>query len=293
MTNITVGGFHLMRTLYAKPIHFTIEHIEINVMNIVYERFQRSIPTHSHGNGSYEIHYIPTGKGTATIEEKNYSIIPGTLFMTGPNVLHSQYPDKSDPMGEYCIYLNIKLLEPLQKGSFMEAFVNTFFWFGHDTQDMHPLMQQLFHELEQQYTGYTFQAEALLKQCIIKMVRNYQHRQESKKYIAPPNIIDRNYIIAEECFLYESDTITLVGLANRLGLSTRQTERFLQNTYGRTFLQKKTEARMFLAAIRLSESDQSITEIAFDLGYSSAEHFSHAFKKYYKTTARQYRKEHK
>lgn len=281
-----------MRTLYTKPIHFTIENVDITAMNIVYERFQRSIPTHSHGTGCYEIHYIPTGKGTAVIDGKFHSIIPGTLFMTGPGIVHSQSPDKNDPMGEYCIYLNIKHSDAMSKDSFMETFKSTSFWFGHDTQDMHPLMQQLFHELEQQYTGYTFQAEALLKQCVIKMIRNYQHRRESKKYIAPPNTIDRNYIIAEECFLYESESITLVGLANRLGLSTRQTERFLQNTYSRTFLQKKTEARMSLAAIRLAESSDSITEIAFELGYSSAEHFSHAFKKYYKTTARQYRKEH-
>ncbi len=47
---------------------------------------------------------------------------------------------------------------------------------------------------------------------------------------------------------------------------------------------------MAMAALKLSGSSDSITKISEDLGYSAIEHFSHAFKKYYGITARQYRK---
>jgi AraC family 4-hydroxyphenylacetate 3-monooxygenase operon regulatory protein len=58
-----------------------------------------------------------------------------------------------------------------------------------------------------------------------------------------------------------------------------------------TFLQKKTEAKMSMAAVLLGDLNHSITKVSDDLGYSSLEHFSHAFKKYYGVTARQYRKQ--
>ena len=37
-------------------IHFTIADVRFHTLNFVYERFQRSIPSHSHGKGSYVIH---------------------------------------------------------------------------------------------------------------------------------------------------------------------------------------------------------------------------------------------
>ena len=56
------------------------------------------------------------------------------------------------------------------------------------------------------------------------------------------------------------------------------------------FQQKKTEARMSAAVILLSNKNKSITSIAEELGYSSAEHFSSAFHKYYEMSPREYRK---
>ena len=78
-------------------IHFTIADVRFHTLNFVYERFERSIPSHSHGNGSYEIHYIPRGRGRALINGVSYEITPGTLFVTGPHVEHAQSPFLEDP----------------------------------------------------------------------------------------------------------------------------------------------------------------------------------------------------
>lgn len=287
-----------MRTLYTDiNIKFQIENVTFSALNIVFERFHRSIPKHSHGAGSYEIHYIPYGKGTVTIDGVSHNVVPGTLYITGPHVEHAQKPDMTDPMSEYCIYVKLSpkniISADNSSADFISLFTDTPKWFGQDTQDIHSLMQQIFRELESEYMGYMTQVETLLTQCIVKIIRNYQHRRESKKHFAATNLVNSKYIIVEECFLYEYDNLTLQTLSSRLGLSTRQTERFLQNTYGKTFLQKKTEAKMSAASVLLTESEKSITDIAYQLGYSSVEHFSHAFKRYYGITAMIYRKEHK
>ena len=286
-----------MRTIYTDlNIHFEIENVTFNALNIVFERFLRSIPKHSHGTGCYEIHYIPYGKGTITMDDDIYNVVPGTLYITGPHVEHSQKPDKEDPMTEYCIYLKAAQkghLSPKDTSErFVSLFIDTFRWFGQDTQELHPLMQQIFRELEHKYLGYMTEVETLLTQCIVKIIRDYQHHQESQKHFAASNLVDSKYIIVEESFLYEYENLTLQKLSSRLGLSARQTERLLKDTYGKTFLQKKTEAKMSAAIVLLTDSQKSITDIAYELGYSSVEHFSHAFKRYYGIMATAYRREH-
>ncbi|MDD3402222.1 MAG: AraC family transcriptional regulator [Hespellia sp.] len=285
-----------MKTVYTDlNIKFRIGDITFSALNIIYEQFQRKIPKHSHGLDSYEIHYISQGHGTAKIDGKIYHIEPNALYITGPNVEHEQYPEEEDPMTEYCIYLKIKKNRTQHRDQadmpFLNLFEQTYFWYGADTQDIYTPMQQIFYELEHEYTGYITQVETLLQQCIVKIVRNYEIQQRSPVHFAPSNLVDSKYIIVEECFLYEYRDITLQDLSRRLGLSTRQTERFLKENYGMTFLQKKTEAKMSMAAVLLGDLNHSITKVSDDLGYSSLEHFSHAFKKYYGVTARQYRKQ--
>ena len=276
-------------------LHFSLGRYDFHVSNIVLEQFERSIPRHSHSKNSYEIHYITFGYGKASINGKDYEVTPNTLFITGPFVEHAQIPNCQDPMCEYCIYLKLGHssfpVSSAPEKKLTALFKKTNFWFGQDTQDIHSLMKQLFFELEHHYTGYSIQAESLLKQLIIKLVRNYENKPEISTRKVSPNLIDNKYLIIEECFLYEYRTLTLDKLSARLGLGIRQTERLLKDHYGKTFLQKKTEARMSAASILLQNSGLSITQIAEDTGYSCVEHFSASFKRYYGQSASAYRKE--
>lgn len=283
-----------MRTVYTDlNIKTTINGTTFLVLNIVFERFLRSMPRHSHGNNSYEIHYIPYGHGRVSIDNRLYEITPNTLYMTGPHVEHEQIPMKDDPMAEYCIYFKLSDHGNKQKktDATVEIFKQTPFWFGQDSQELYLLMQQIFYELEHEYTGYMIQVEALLQQCLVKIVRNYENRSQSRHRFSTSSLVDSKYLIVEESFLYEYETISLDQLAGRLGLSIRQTERFLKENYGKTFLQKKSDAKMSMAKIYLDDPALTITDIANRLNYSSIQHFSHAFKQYNEITPSQYRKQ--
>ena len=60
------------------------------------------------------------------------------------------------------------------------------FWIGPDTQNLGVLMEQLFYELKYKYTGYMIQVEALLQQCLVKVVRNYEGNRFSNSTLLPP-----------------------------------------------------------------------------------------------------------
>jgi len=286
-----------MRTAYSDlNIRTTIGHTTFYILNIVFERFQRPMPGHSHGNNSYELHYIPFGYGKVGINNTIYNASPNTLYMTGPHIEHEQIPSSEDPMAEYCIYFKLHHSSQLHHqdsesgNDAADLFAATPFWFGQDTQELYPVIQQIFSELDHHYTGYMIQVEALLQQCIVKTIRNYEMEKESIARFTRSNLVDSKYLIVEESFLYDYETLTLEKLATRLGLGIRQTERFLKDYYGKTFSQKKTEAKMSMAKIYLAEDHLNISEIAKRLNYSSAEHFSYAFRQFYGISARTFRK---
>lgn len=270
---------------------FSLEDIPVQAVNMTCERFLRTIPSHSHGSGCYEIHYIPSGYGKLTADGHLFSIEPGTLFVTGPHVEHAQVPRPEEPMLEYCVYLKIKE-NAKGKGSapVMDSFTATPFWFGTDTQGIHGLMHQVTCELERCQIGYLDQVRLLLSQLLICIVRNYQNLRSGHAAPAQSSLSDLTSVIIEEYFLYEYRSLSLEELAKRLGRSPRQTQRLLLEYYGKSYQQKKAEAKMSAAAILLADKSKNIMSISEELGYSSPEHFSAAFRGYYGTSPREYRK---
>lgn len=281
-----------MKTSYHDiDILFTVENVKIHALNIVFELFTRTIPSHSHGNNCYEIHYIPAGYGKLVANGQYYDIFPNTLFVTGPHIEHAQTPLQSDPMQEYCIYIKIRGLSSEMKDTpVLSAFTSTPFWIGQDTQGVHALMKQLFYELEHSYTGQQDLIRLFLSQLLIFTVRNYEERTVSNPLLSYNILPDSKAVIMDEYFLYEYQTLSLEDLSGRLNLSMRQTQRLLMDYYGKSFQQKKAEARMSVAAILLSDQSLSITVIAEKLGYSSIEHFSSSFRKFYNMSPREFRK---
>lgn len=274
-------------------LSFPIGNVRCRALKFSFEQMHRSFPSHSHSNNSWEIHYIPYGKGTITLNHEVHKVGPESFFITGPHMEHSQTPDRDDPMAEYCIYLKFdsKNHPLIQKKN--PEFINHFFatdrFIGPDKQNLHPLMQSIFRELETPGIGYHTALEALLTQLLVLTVRNLEFTKNEEP-AAESSIADRNYLIIEEYFLYEYQDLSLEKLSSRLGLSHRQTERLLQKHYGKTFLQKKYDAKMSAALVLLKDPANSITDISIQLGYSSVEHFSAAFRKYYGLSARQWRK---
>ncbi len=274
-------------------LSFPVGNIRCHALKFSFERLERSFPSHSHSNNSWEIHYIPYGKGTITLDHEICRVGPGSFFINGPHMEHSQTPDVRDPMTEYCIYLKFdpksRPLIQKQNPEYLNYFFETDKYVGSDKQNMHPLMQFLFKELENKDIGYHSLLASLLTQLIVLVVRNLD-LPGKKEPAAESSVADRSYLIVEESFLYEYQDLTLDKLASRLGLSHRQTERLLQKHYGRTFLQKKFEAKMSAALPLLEDLSNSITDISMMLGYSSVEHFSAAFRRYYGMSAREWRR---
>lgn len=285
-----------MKIAYSDiDIHFSIDGVSIQPTNIVFEELAMAIPSHSHGSGCYEIHYVSEGQGRLLANGQYYDITPNTLYVTGPHVEHAQSSLPGAPMQEHCVYLQLKKPKGKPFSLLMNAFCSTPFWIGQDTQDIFTLMKQLFSELAHHGIGWQNQVRFLLSQLVIYMVRNYQGEadarfQASGQEEPGARLVTHKSILIEKYFLFEYQHLSLDELAKRLSLSPRQTQRLLMTYYNKTFQEKKAEARMSAAAILLGDNKRTISSVADALGYSSLEHFSTAFRRYYGINPKDYRR---
>ncbi|MBW5445190.1 helix-turn-helix domain-containing protein [Cohnella sp. CFH 77786] len=281
------------------PIHLENTNLKIkvgglalNVPYIHFGTFYRSFPEHIHSKRSYELHYIPLGQGTLIANGHRYPIVPGTLFMTGPDVVHEQITNPSAPMSEYCICFELLDHEPTRDPELdlmTETFVQTPFWFGQDTQNLMSLFDQLSIETTRKIIGYHRYIGTILEQIVLKLIRNYRGDQAALSSTPLQTLDDKRLATIEQRLLHQYRTITVQELASALGLSVRQTERTIKHNFGMTFTRKRNIARIRAAAHFLTTTTMTVSQIAETVGYSSLEQFCSAFKKHYGMPASRYR----
>ena len=274
-------------------VSFELSGINFTILSISEETIMTPFPGHSHSKNSYELHYIKFGSGTLIADGTTYRIEPNTFYITGPEVFHEQISDTDAPMVEYGIYLQASSVQTVRKDNPMSLFLNTPFFICNTkdySESLEEIMEQIFKELSDKPFGYELMTAALLEQYLLTVTRLYG-KKPAKPTGSPQNSpADMTYLTIEEAFLYDYKDLTLSKLAERVNLGPRQTERLLNKHYNMTFSQKKAEARMSAALLLLKGTQKSIGEISEELGFSSPEHFSNAFKKYFKKTPGTYRK---
>lgn len=98
--------------------------------------------------------------------------------------------------------------------------------------------------------------------------------------------ISRLDYLINSCFMCE---LTEKSAAESLCVSTRQLMRIVKKQYGSTFKQVLSEKRLSVAAKLLTETDKSVSEICFEVGFGSLSVFYAAFSKKFGTSPGRYR----
>jgi mannose-6-phosphate isomerase-like protein (cupin superfamily) len=98
---------------YDLTQNFKIGCLFVSPVHIRVEQLRPVIPAHRHSHTSYEIHYTAQGSGSVTVEGVQYPVNANTLYVTGPDIEHRQISSVSDPVIEYCLYLNCHQTTPL------------------------------------------------------------------------------------------------------------------------------------------------------------------------------------
>ena len=274
--------------IYIQHLHFAIESMQYNIMN---HHLNKS---HAHGDYCFEIHYVQKGNGALFIDYKEYPLSEGMLFITGPHINHAIYPKNDTSLEELNIYFTLdkktlnKIPMSQEWSNLISLLTNNPFWIGTDRLKVHELMEKMFNAVHKKDKNYKITVSGLFIQFLATLTNNLLHKSytdNKAEYKINDFSLTRTIDKAFSSF-YDG---TLSNLAEKLNLSTRQTERLIVSIYGKTFREKRNEVRMITAANRLTYSDATIRTISKDLNFSSPEHFSNAFKKYYGVSPTTYR----
>lgn len=263
--------------------HFTFDNCAFCVSDICAGEYYEDISGHKHSKNGYEIHLDTSGKGTLITENTCYELIENTFYVTGPDVYHKQVFDKSDPLFEYSIYIEL-ISKDGDSGKLAAEFLKNRFWIGKGNKRLAHLLEQIHCTNLQNNDCTELELDALLNLVLCEIVKIYNPAFLN----ATTDIIkSRNKIIEDE-LLYNCHNITLKSLSKKLNLSERQTERLLKESFSKNFSVLKRESQIE-KAIGYLEQGTPINEIAEKCGFCNASAFFRAFKAVKNTTPKRYK----
>lgn len=121
---------------------------------------------------------------------------------------------------------------------------------------------------------------AKIMELLVLLTEGYVRSRQPRSVYLKKEYDRERILFARDYLLKNMDyPPTLTELANIAGINVFKLKRGFKETFGQTVFEYLAETRLELAKNDLLNTDKSVTEIAFELGYSSLQHFSGAFKK--------------
>jgi len=240
------------------------------------------LPEHIHED-DYEICYVVQGELHWWVNDKTYIVKRGDYFVTKPSEPHGGVNGVMQRCEIYWIQFNGRHIQ--------QALLDGFSSINHRAFPASQSMSSVFYRLmdEQQNTKpyAALLSHVTVHEILIDLVRSYQAfidelNRRSVGYT--PEIANSLQWIEEH--LAEKLTVSLI--AATVGMSASYFQKRFLTEVGMPPAEYWTQQRIKHAKQLLEQNDQSISDIAFLLGFASSQYFSTVFKKYTGLTPSQY-----
>jgi AraC family L-rhamnose operon regulatory protein RhaS len=275
-----------------------------------------------HAHPAFEICYIYSGKGTWFAEGQTYQLKPGDIYITKPGEVHGGHTDINDPLHIYDLALDVSAL-PLPGASAtkqltLEGASREIAGAVAEAGTLHDEFKALEERvipggtgLQQNFTRLLSEldapvqsgtkarmlklmmVQALLVELLVFVARCSSAHAEKRlpegaaQTPARPKFQELLKLIHSRA----SDPPSLSDMAEFVGLSPAHFVVAFKRETGLTPLELVTRIRIDAAAERLTgEPRVAITDVALDLGFSSAQYFSIVFRKQKGCTPTDWRK---
>lgn len=242
--------------------------------------FERCKPGHSFGpfaRSIFIVHAVLEGSGTLQIDGKTYHIGPNQAFLLPPQVETLYWADKKDPW-HYCWIGYHGTLAPMVTRKIGLSKENPVIRLN-DTELIENLIKNMLRYFEFSMHDRLMRTGLLctiLAHMIEKAAREKDDVSEDDGYELPYHKYAARYMQ-----MHFREKIRISQLAEKIGISRSYLTKLMQTHYGLSPQEFLIKVRMENAAHFLNHTDDSIREIAADVGYDDALAFSKAFRQYY------------
>lgn len=219
----------------------------------------------------YQLLYIVKGKGVFSNAAGNHEIVKGTVILLRPGEWHTYKPVKEVGWNEYFIGFSGKMVD--KAIDMMFAKDETVFNLGLN----HELVDLYQHAIDVASTDRPA-TQQLLCGMVMHMlgIVNFTARNESVSADRLDQIIEQAKTIMQERVLQNVD---LEELAGQLNISYSWFRKIFRDYTGHPPAKYFMLVKLRHAQYLLANTQESIKEIAFSLGFKSTEHFYTTFKR--------------
>lgn len=239
----------------------------------------------------YEIMLLLGGKRYLFCDNYCYTMERGTMAMFKPFEIHYSESRESDYYERYVINFRLETLSPLLSGNELHMLEEKLNSCVIDlTEEQTVLLCRLFKQADECSELKGFLSKKLLLSAVLLLVMYAAQISEGSDAVsggsADPQIVSVLKYINEN---YRS-VITLDDLSDKVGISKFYLCRRFHEVTGATVMEYLNNVRLTKVHNMLLNTKNSIDDIAFETGFSSAVNLSRAFKKLYGVSPSEFRR---
>ncbi len=228
---------------------------------------------------TFEIELSTEAGGTLYIDGASTPITPNMLICAKPDqTRHSRFPYK-------CYYVHITV----NSGDIYDILMNVSTFFETDKLDVY---KDIFVKLVKHYNSFDRNKEIILQSLLLKLIYTINNDFSLK---SKNGNLSSNRLTVEHTLTYINEhlteNLTLEKIAREMSFSPIYFHNTFKSTVGKTLRNYIEEERIKKASNLLITTNCSLTQIAYECGFSSQSYFSYVFKRRMKMTPREYVKE--
>lgn len=255
------------------------------------------VPIHWHDE--IEIIYIKKGRGMITVDFKQYPVHAQTIALIIPGQLHSIEQYEQETMEYENIIFHPHILLSKQTDSCTTDFFTPLMDGTLSVPVLYKPDNPLYYEIagcidandeicKTTPNAYQLFIKSQLFMLFFILFHKCSARQVQKKNFKSLEKMKQILKFLENHYM---EKITIEQIAKEVNLSPSYFMKYFKNTMGTSFIDYLNEYRLTMASRLLMTSDSSILNIAAEVGFDNLSYFNRSFKKRFKQTPREYRRQ--
>lgn len=260
-------------------------------------------PLHNHSY--FEIIFIEEGAGIHCINEHRFNYHAGDVFLLGPQDSHIF---EITAHTHFCYLRFTESFFQNNQHKQWQRMIEYLFHTPYQTSGslirdadgkarLRALLTVLVDEYEHRHRTFAEQVLTYLMQSILSLLaRTISEAFHAGPATADPKVMKRTELLDQllayvRQHIYSPDKLRLEHLAMHFHYSPNYLSIFFKRHMGQSLQQYIVQYKLKLVETRLRYSDWSISQIAYELGFSDESHLTKLFKKYYRQTPGDFRKQ--
>lgn len=275
------------------PVSDYLERIALNERQVSFNRMSRGSANYFHWHQCLELLFVTQGYGIVIVDNQQYTLRPGRLFVFPPFKLHKVFVESGDKnlYLRTTIHLDHQLLDgclqsfPQRRARFASLWdadrAAHIFDLSEQASHIEVILEQ-FNQLPEPLADQWEEIAMLILQLMAFMPADNAQTKTISRTTASKVMqwIEENYV----------QKFSLAELAAAIGLSESYISRVFGQETGGSIQDYLATRRVKRACELLRSTDRSVEEIGLQCGFADAPYFITRFKKLIGKTPLQYRK---